>query len=162
MLTTADGWSWSSSLIPQLFLCLICVNALIGWLTWVLSPAEKKWPVPKPIGYIRLDEQSRSGKGRVDTIEEALAKLAARRAETMPKRQSERTMLGLVPILLANIDFLETCQEIVVDGSHAHLIFDFMDEHDIAWRHRTRWTLGPTLLDAKRRAAAAGAPVQQQ
>jgi len=92
----------------------------------------------KPIGYIHLDAYSRSGKGRVATLEEARAKIKQRASERLDKPLTGTEARRLCKQLMANIEYLRQCDAIVVEGSHTQLVISFMSAN-VPWAASTRW-----------------------
>ena len=108
----------------------------------VAVPSSSSSPAPssetRPVGYVWLDATSRSGKGRATSVAEARGKLKQRASEQLESTLSASDMKGVCSRLMTNIDYLRSCNVLVVGGSHEHLVTSFM-RSALPWATSKQW-----------------------
>lgn len=116
----------------------ILFAGLLGIVLGAVHASEAREPV-RVVGYIHLDARSRSGKGRVDSLAAARAKLTALHCQRLDGPSLDTaTMTDVCAQVLANANVFEACTDVLVAGSHARCVADF--RRDTPWTSTQRWT----------------------
>jgi hypothetical protein len=110
------------------FSSLICVlSAICFFLIPVSAQTELVETVDEPpppsssdksLCYLRLDDRSRSGKGRAAYLETALAKLRTLATTALESRASAEAVGKAWTVMRANLDAYNDCTVFIFDGSY--------------------------------------------